>query len=623
VSVDVNQTPVRRRALAWQLAAPLRNYLSNEAGSAVVLLGATLLALVWANSPLDDEYFSLWSTDVVLRVGDHALAMDLRDWVNDGLMVFFFFVIGLEVRREAAIGELRNRRLAGLPVLAALAGLVVPALIYLAINPTGEEARGWGVVMATDTAFVLGALALIGPACPTRLRVFLLTMAIADDIGAVAAIGLFYSSDVDVVALAVAAACGVLIVLLGRLDVWRGPAYFAVGLALWIAMVKSGLHPAIAGLVVGMLVSVYPPRREEVEHAARLATRFRQSPDPALAREAKLWVERAVSPNERLQELLHPWTSFVVVPVFALANAGVKLDGDLLSEAVRSPVTIGVVVGLVVGKPLGVMLGTLAGLRLRVGDLPRGVGMGQVAGGAALAGIGFTVSLFVIDLAFDSPHLRDLAKVGVLVAATLAALAGWAVFAIGARLRGDADRERMWLDPPVDLSRDRVRGDPAAPLELVEFADFECPFCGRATGMVEELRERFGDRLRYVVRHLPLTDVHAHAEMAAEAAEAAAAQGRFWEYHDVLFEHQDALEVEDLIGYAQDVGADVDRFVGDLEERRFEARVREDVGSAEASGATGTPTFFVNGRRHVGPYDADTLARELEQPRVERPAVRA
>jgi NhaA family Na+:H+ antiporter len=619
VSVDVNQTPARRRALAQQLAKPLRNYLSTESGSAVVLLGATVLALLWANSPLSDEYFSLWSTDAVLRVGDHAIALDLRDWVNDGLMVFFFFVIGLEVRREITIGELKNRRLAGIPVFAAIAGLAVPALLYLAINPSGEAARG--VVMATDTAFVLGALALIGPACPTRLRVFLLTMAIADDIGAVVLIGLFYSEDVDVIALAVAAACGVVIFLLGRLNVWRGPAYFAVGLGLWIAMVESGLHPAIAGLVVGTLVSVYPPRREEVEHAARLATRFRQSPDPALAREAKLWVERSVSPNERLQELLHPWTSFVVVPLFALANAGVKLDGDLLDEAVTSPVTLGVVAGLVLGKPVGILLATRLGLTLRLGDLPRGVSMSQVAGGAALAGIGFTVSLFVIELAFDSSRLQDLAKVGVLVAAAIAALLGWIVFKISARLRGDdAEMVRMWLDPPVDPARDLVRGNPDAPLELVEFADFECPFCGRATGMVEELRERFGDRLRYVVRVLPLTDVHPHAEIAAEAAQAAAAQDRFWDYHDVLFEHQDALEPEDLIGYAQDVGADVDRFVGDLEERRWEWRVREDVESAEASGATGTPTFFVNGRRHRGPYDADTLARELEEPRVERPA---
>jgi Na+/H+ antiporter 1/Thioredoxin len=414
------------------------------------------------------------------------------------------------------------------------------------------------------------------------------------------------------VALIMAGACAVGIVALGRLDVWRGPAYLVVGGGLWVAMVESGLHPTIAGMVAGLLVTVYAPRRERVEEAASLARAFRQSPVPSLARSTKLSVERAVSPNERLQALLHPWTSFVIVPLFALANAGVYLGGGLLGDAFSSPITWGVIGGLVGGKLLGVGVSSLGAVRLGLGRLPQGVGSGQVVGGAALAGIGFTVSLLILELGFDSARLRDEAKVGVLAAAAVAALSGWVIFRLAAALRGERTASLpMFLDRPVDPQRDHIRGAVDAPLTLVEYGDFECPFCGRATGMVKELRRRLGEELRYVFRHLPLTDVHPHAELAAEAAEAAAAQGRFWEFHDTLFAHQDELEFEDLAGHAAELGLDVERFARELEDGVHSQRVREDVASADASGARGTPTFFVGERRHVGPYDAETLAAEL------------
>lgn len=319
--------------MVHQLAAPARRFMATESGSAGLLLLATLVALVWANSPWSDAYDSLWATEISIRVGDHALTEDLRHWVNDGLMVFFFLVVGLEIRRELAMGELTDRSRLRLPALAALAGIAVPAVVYLALNPSGEAAQGWGVAISTDTAFVLGALALVGPACPTQLRVFLLTLAIADDVGALAIIAVFYSDDVSIVPLVVAGACVVVILALGRLHVWRGPAYFVVGAVLWVAMLESGVHPAIAGVVIAACISVYPPRVEEVEKAARLARAFRQSPVPSLARSAKLTIERAVSPNERLQELLHPWSSYAVVPLFALANAGVPLGLDALGDA--------------------------------------------------------------------------------------------------------------------------------------------------------------------------------------------------------------------------------------------------------------------------------------------------
>src|ERR671918_1328105 len=354
----------RGREFAAQFAAPLRRFLRTETGGAGILLCATVVALAWANSPVGDSYGDFWSAEMAVQFDEFEYREDLRHWVNDGLMVFFFFVIGLELRRQLSMGELTDRRRVTVPVLAALAGLALPAVIYLGINPDGEAARGWGVVMATDTAFVLGALALVGPAFPTQLRVFLLSLAVVDDIGALAAIAVFYSEDISLPALAAAAGCVLVILALGRLRVWRGPAYFVVGAALWVAMVESGVHPTLGGVVVGLLISAYPPRPEEVERAGALARAFGQSPLPELARSAKLSVERAVSPNERLQELLHPWTSFFVVPVFALANAGVVVDGELIERAAGSPINYGVVAGLGLGKFVGVGLASMLAVRL-------------------------------------------------------------------------------------------------------------------------------------------------------------------------------------------------------------------------------------------------------------------
>ncbi|HET8952394.1 MAG TPA: Na+/H+ antiporter NhaA [Solirubrobacteraceae bacterium] len=612
VAAQADQTRSSRRQLLAQLAAPARRFLETEAGSAGLLLAAAIAGLVWANSPWSDAYESLWETEIAITVGGGELAMDLGHWISDGLMAVFFFVVGLEVRRELSIGELTERRRVVVPAVAALSGIAVPALLYLLLNPSGEAARGWGVVIGTDTAFLLGALAIVGPRCPTQLRVFLLTLTVFDDIVAVAIIGVAYSGSLDLVALAVAVACMVALAVLSARAEWRAAPYAVIGVTLWVATYESGLHPSIAGMVAGLLIASRPPARGDVERATSLFRAFRQSPLPDVGYTAARGLRRAVSVGERLQTMLHPWTSFAIVPLFALANAGVNLRGGLLADALSSPVTWGVVAGLVGGKLVGVGGGALLSLRLRLGALPRGVGEGQVLGGAALSGIGFTVSLLIAGLAFDSERVRDEATVGVLLAAVLATLAGLTVFRLAAVLRGERTATLpLFLDRPVDPGRDHIRGAVDAPLTLVEYGDFECPFCGKATGVIRELRERLGDDLRYVFRHLPLTDVHDHAELAAQAAEAAGAQGRFWEMHDVLFAHQDELETEDLIGYAGELDLDVERFVRDLSEERHARRVREDVASAEASGATGTPTFFVGDRRHVGPYDAVTLAREL------------
>jgi Na+/H+ antiporter NhaA/predicted DsbA family dithiol-disulfide isomerase/CRP-like cAMP-binding protein len=467
--------------------------------------------------------------------------------------------------------------------------------------------------MATDTAFLLGVLALVGPRCPTQLRVFLLSLSVVDDIGALSAIAVFYSEDIDLLALSVAGLCVLAFYLLTRLQVWRGPFYFAVGVVMWLSMEASGVSPTIGGVVLGLLVSAYPPRRSEVESAGLLTRAFRQSPDPALARQAKLSVERAISPNERIGALLVPWSGYVVVPVFALANAGVHLSTDLMRQAMTSPVTIGVFVALVAGKFLGVGVAATAAVRLRLGELPPGVDLRSVWGGAVLSGLGFTVSLFVTDLAFDDERLQDEARVGILAAAITAAVLGAVWFRVLGRRRGATEDEPMArrLDLPVDPARDHVRGPVDAPLELVEYGDVECPFCARATGVLSELRRRFGDDLRYVFRHSPLPDVHPHAELAAEATEAAGAQGAFWAMHDRLFAHQDHLEASELLDHAAALGLDLGRFARELGDGTHAPRVREDVASAEASGVSGTPTFFVNGVRHDGPTTTDALAAAL------------
>jgi Na+/H+ antiporter NhaA len=598
---------------------PRHTFIRTEAGSAGLLVAVSLLALIWANSALSPYYVDLWHAELSVTVAGGGVTMDLREWVNDGLMVVFFFVIGLEVRREFSVGELTERSRLAVPVAAGVGGMLVPALIYLAFNSGGDAAAGWGIVIGTDTAFLLGMLALVGPAVSTQLRIFLLTLTVIDDIVAVSVIGIVYSEDIDPVALLVGTACLLILAALARFGVWRASPYVAVVVVLWIATLESGLHAAIAGMVSGLLVPAVDPDRVLVESAARQFRAFRQSPLPTLQRSARQQLNRAISVNERLQEVLHGWTSYVIVPLFALANAGVDLRGGLLGEALTSPITWGVVVGLVVGKLIGIGVGSLGSVRLGWGTLPQGIGSGHVWAGAALSGIGFTVSLLIASLAFPDEKLQDEATVGVLLAAVLASGVGWLLFRLAAKHgQGDAALPVI-LSQPVDPAVDHVKGDPDAELTLVEYLDYECPFCARATGVLEEVYAHFGKRLRYIPRHLPLS-VHPHAELAGLAVEAADRQGKFWQMHNLLFTRQDRLEMEDLIGYAAELGLDTDRFVEDIADEALLERLRRDVLSAEEGGVRGTPTFFIGDRRHIGPFDAVTLIDVLEQAASRQPS---
>ncbi len=605
--------PVEGTAWSRTLTTPLRAFLRTETAGAAALLAAALAALAWANADAP-SYEDVWGTRLAVEVGGTGVALDLRHWVNSGLMTFFFFVVGLEARREFDLGELRERRRLLLPLLAALGGMAVPVAIFLGCNAGRASAHGWGIAMSTDTAFALGLLALVGPRLPDRLRAFVLTLAVVDDLVALVVIATVYTDDLAVGALLAAVALYVLVLAARALGVRHGGVYAVLGAAVWVATLKSGVEPVVVGLAMGLLAYAYPVARAELERTGERFRAFREQPTPELARSLGEGVRAAVSPNERLQLLYHPWTSYVVVPLFGLANAGVAIDGGFLGRAFSSPLTLGILVGYVAGKPAGVVLGSLLVTRLSGGRLRPPVGWAAVAGTGTIAGIGFTVSLLVATLAFSGEPLEE-AKVGVLSAALCASATSWLVFRatallprrrrLAALLGGAEPLVDLALD--VDPERDHVRGPDDAPVTIVEYGDFECPYCGRAEPAVRELLRGFAD-VRYVWRHLPLADVHPHAQLAAEASEAAAEQGAFWEMHDLLLAHQDALRPADLIGYALELGLDVDRFARALSEHAGAARVAEDVESADLSGVAGTPTFFVNGRRHYGAYDVGSLA---------------
>jgi Na+:H+ antiporter, NhaA family len=386
-----------RSAAVRGLVGPVTNFIGEETSSVALLLAATLAALVWANLS-GSSYGSFWSTSANLDLGPRALHLDLRHWVNDALMAVFFFVVALEIRRELLRGELKDRATAALPVAAAIGGMIVPAAIYLFINAGQDSTHGWGIPMATDIAFALGVIALLGKRVPTSLRAFLLALAIVDDIGGIAVIALFYTADLalpwlGLAALAIAAAWAL---SAARVEAWW--VYAAVACVTWFAVHESGVHATIAGVALALVIPQDPTRTASIHHA---------------------------------EDLLHPWTSFMVVPLFALANAGVVLTAGTLNAAATSPVAIGAAAGLIIGKPLGIVLFALVAVRAGIARRPTDVSWAGISGAAMVAGIGFTVAIFIATLAFDDPALVEEAKLGILFASAMSAAvgAGWLVIA--------------------------------------------------------------------------------------------------------------------------------------------------------------------------------------------------
>jgi Na+/H+ antiporter NhaA len=604
---------------AWvrRMETPLRTFLRTETGSASVLAAATVLALIWANISIS-SYDSFWATHLSVSVGGSSISLDLREFVNSGLMAFFFFVVGLEARREFDVGELRIRSRLTLPTVVGLTGMIVPASIYLLINAGLPTQHGWGMAMSTDTAFALGALALVGRRLPDRVRTYLLTFSVVDDLVGLAVIAVAYSGHISVVPLIWGCAFLGVVLVLRRRGVRFGPAYFLVGVAAWVAFFKSGVDPIVVGLFAGLLTYAYSATRESLEQASEAFRLFREQPTAELAQSARTVVRVAISPNDRLAQLYHPWTSYLIVPLFALANAGIVLNGGFLAQAYTAPVTLGILAGYLVGKPLGTAGSAWLLAKLSHGRVRPSVGWGSVIGAGTVAGIGFTVSLLIASRALHGTTLAE-AKLGILTAALAATLLTWITFRVINRLP-TRTRLRALLGTgegitdlvvPVDPDRDHIRGPEESSVTLVEYGDFECPYCGMAEPAVRELLRDYGE-IRYVWRHLPLNDVHPNAQIAAEAAEAAGRQGAFWEMHDLLLDHQDGLTPRDLVGYATTLGLDAERFRDDLRKHVGGAQVMEDLDSADLSSVSGTPTFFVNGKRHYGAYDIESLKKAVK-----------
>jgi NhaA family Na+:H+ antiporter len=403
------------------IGRPLRAFLSTEAAGGVVLLAAAVIALVWANSPWSGAYESLWETELGVSVGSLDLSMDLHHWVNDGLMTLFFLVVGFEIKRELVVGELNDMRKAALPALAAVGGMVVPATVYLLFN-LGGATEGWGIPMATDIAFAVGVLSLLGSRAPAGLKLFVLSLAIVDDIGAILVIAVFYSAGLQTDWLLVAVAGCLIVAGLKRSGVLWVPLYAVIGVGVWFATLESGVHATIAGVVLGLLAPARPSDPDGFDDVAEGASLLSAEPDAQSVHALTLQAKEVVSPADRLIHLLHPWTSFVVIPTFALANAGVRLTGEELRSALASRVTIGIVAGLVIGKILGVVGTSWLSLRMGAGVLPTGMTTRSLVGGGAAAGIGFTVALFIAALAFPGGELLAQAKVGVLLGSLISAV---------------------------------------------------------------------------------------------------------------------------------------------------------------------------------------------------------
>jgi protein-disulfide isomerase len=457
---------------------------------------------------------------------------------------------------------------------------------------------------------------------PDRTRIFLLTMFVVDDLASLIVIAVAYSGPVELLPILLAALVLAGMVGMLALGVNWSPAYLLAGIVMWSALLTSGVDPVVAGLAIGLTAPAYTPGRQSLEEASGLFRRFREQPSADLARTAVTRLNATLSPNERLQRVYHPWTSYGIVPLFGLANAGIALSGSFLADAVRSPVTLGVIAGYVLGKPVAIVGSSWLLTMLSRGRLRPTVGWAAVIGCGTIGGVGFTVSFLIANLALDGTEL-DQAKLGVLVAALLATGLTWAVFRLTATLPeqrrqrallGDAVQLLDLLDP-VDPEHDHIRGPEDATVTVVEYGDFQCPYCRQAERAILAEREIDPD-VRYVWRHLPLTDVHPQAQLAAEASEAAAAQDAFWPMHDLLLPNQDKLTGPDLLRYARRLGLDEQRFREDLMRHVHAGRVARDVESADTSGVSGTPTFFVNGQRYTGRFSVEGLAEAVRAART-------
>lgn len=578
-----------------------------------VLLAGTVVALVWANVP-GDSYETFWHLPLGVDLGSSRLELSLQHWINDALMAIFFAHVTLEVRRELELGELRDWRRASIPLVAAVAGLVIPALVYVTITAGSSAVGGWGIVVSTDTAFVLGVLALVGRSMPPQLRVFLVTLAVADDVGALAVIAVAYTEDFTALPLMLAAAGLAVIALMRYLRVWRGPLYLAPSVLVWVGFLLSGAHATLAGVAVALLLPIFRPRRDELRRAQDHVRAFHMSPTAGYARTAEDSLARSVSVNERAHHALAPYITWLILPVFALANAGVRITPESLADAFGNRLTWGIIAGLVGGKVLAISLSTWVLTRVRPGALGPGMHMSHVLGVSVLAGMGFTISLFVAEVAFADPLDVSRAQIGVLTATVIAATLGSIVFMVlSARERRRAPHRGRLLRP-LDPARDAVLGDPAqAVVTVVEYGDYATPYLPDAGEMRCEMTGRFGSEVVYTFRHLPLGRPLSRA--AAIATQAAARQGRFWQMRDALISEAPIQSERQIVRAAANAGLNLRRFALDRADPGVGRRVDEDIEDAEAMHLHTTPAYFIDCGRYDGSIDADSVNAAVREAR--------
>lgn len=565
---------------------------NGETLPALALLVATVIALVWAN--IGGSYDGFWHTDVGIVAGPVHLSLPLFEWINEALMAVFFFAIGLEVRREFAVGDLREKDQAILPVAAAVGGLVLPAVLYMSLNWGTDGVNGWGTVISTDTAFALGVLGLVGPKGAPRLRIFLLTCAVVDDIAALLVIAGVYTKHLELLALAVAALALGGIWLLRRYRVWRVTPYLVVGVIAWIGVLESGIHATLAGVLVALLIPVYPARDRDAAGATAFAHLYQQAPEARSARYARMSLSYAVPLNQRLSDLLTPYVNYIVVPVFALGNAGVSLSGHGMSDALTSSITWGVVLGLAVGKPIGIAGAAQLVTHFVPASRAPGLDFPRIAGIGALSGIGFTISLLVADLAFADPQTKDAARTGVLGASLLAFVLAWLVFWLGNRLKPLPTPAGTTLQRQVHRARDHIRGADAAATVIVVYAAMDDSYRNRTAGLLADVSRRLGEQVCVVFRHHTYDDDTATAALALEAADD---QRGFWPMHDALVAHRGDLDEQALTELAQRTDLDVRRFVHDVTTGVGLARIEDDDIDAAAAGLPDTPVLYLNGSR--------------------------
>nr|WP_300336609.1 Na+/H+ antiporter NhaA [Actinomyces sp.] len=612
-TVEQTQREARERLDTWiQYRARTRRWKTSETYAALALIAATVVALVWANTGHSYEHF--WHTPTTLAIGPISVNLTIHQWVDEGLMAVFFFMVGLDVRRDLTLGELRVPSRAILPAGAAIGGLVMPALIFLAIMGGAEGSHAWGAVISTDTAFALGMLALIGPKRAPRLRLFLLAFAVIDDIGALAVIAVFYPEQLSLPWLALAAAGLLVVWLLARRGVWRSLPYVLLAVVIWYAVFRSGVHATLAGVLIALLMPVRSLQSRDIDSVGELAALYRQSPNAGLTALLRDALNYAIPMNQRLSWVLPPYSNYIVVPLFALANAGIVISGETLGAAFGSRILWAVLGGLILGKLLGVLLGAGLVMWLVPGSRMPGLDLPRMAGIGALSGMGFTISLLVANIALDDPTQGDQARLGVLLATIIAFLLAWAIFTIGEKLWPLPDSKGDKIPRPFDPEEDLYFGDPDAPTQIVQYVDQSYEHRWRLVEALNEIHPHLNAGLASLTYRYKVTGPESY--IAALALEAVAEMEgpwdeKTWRFHDAMGELRGDVSSQNITQIARDNGIDAHRMWELIDSGHGEERILRDSLEVDGFVEDAAPIIYINGQRFTRVLNRWTLSQAI------------